>query len=361
MIKKLLLVIVVTALSGLWAGAQEAETVIPISGRYSFELPEGWVSSQEAVGQLQTILPAESLILADSEATLEYVMTDQPDPTEFADFAPLTGSFVYAAVWPYGLFEALGMTGTDFATLSTIGLSPKETEFTAGDMTGVLLSAENENNAMRLLALPDSQGSTLLVFAFSPAGQSGVLDEIINTVDFKEVMQVDAIYEAELVEDMIFVDVPLSWWYMETDGGRMVISDFSGQMVETMQNRDFSAFEDIALVAQEMDEEDFGQILDEEGNIDPEKLDSALALFSLFGDSPEGISNFEVAPWTAADGETEGVSISMEMTQGVYAYMIILPGEPTYGLMGFTGLNSPDNQRDLLHMMVDSVRFAPAE
>lgn len=361
MMKKLLLVVMVMALSGLWVGAQEAETVTPISGRYSFELPKGWVSSQEAVGQLQMVLPGEALILADSEATLAYVMSEQPDPTEFADFSPLPGSFVYAIVWPYGLFEALGMTGTDFAALSTIGLSAEETEFTAGDMTGILQSAANENNAMRLLALPDSQGSTLLVFAFSPVGKASVLDEILKTVDFKDATVVDVTYEVELAEDSMFVDVPLSWWYLETDEGRMVISDFSGQMVETMQNRDYSAFEDIALVAQELDMEDFAQILDEEGNIDPEKLDTALSLFNLFTDDPEGISNVEIASWTGSDGETEGISITMEMEQGIYAYMIILPGETNYGLMGFTGLDSPESQRELVRQMVDSVRFAPAE
>ncbi len=363
MIKKLLLVVMVMALSGLWVGAQEAETVTPISGRYSFELPRGWVSSQEAVGELQAIIFGEALTLADSEATLEYVISDQPDPTEFADFAPLPGSFVYATVWPYGLFETLGISGTEFASLMMTDLSAEETEFTIGDMTGILQSAENENNVMRLLALPDNQANTLIVFAFSPAGEAKVLDELLKTVDFKDATVVDATYEVELVEDRIFLEVPLSWWYMADEEAQMVISDFGGELVETMQNQNFSAIEGIMLIFSEVDAEEIAEILDEEGNIDPEKLESGALLLDFFGG--ESVSNLEVSLWTGSDGKTKGLSMSMEIEmvvgEKIYVYTILLPGEPNYGLMGFTGLSSPESQRELIRQMMDSVRFASPE
>ncbi|MCL4875158.1 MAG: hypothetical protein KJ064_00795 [Anaerolineae bacterium] len=362
MMKRLLIVIVLLA-SVILVGAQEPETVFPLSGRYSFILPEGWVSTQEGVGQLLAIFPGEGLILADSQATLDFVMTTQPDPADFAEFAPLEGSFLYAVVWPSGLFESMGLDGETFASLVTVAASPEESDFVVNKLEGKLFSGESAGNAVRVLAVADSAGNTLMVFGFAPAGQADDLDAAIQSVFFIDAAEIPAegTYEVSFMEETVFMDVPYGWWYLQSDTSRMVLSSFGAEMVEAMQNRDYAAFQDIAVLAQEMAAEDFAELMDAEGNIDPERVENLISLLDVFGEDVEAISNFSVENWTSADGTVQGAALSMEMDQGIYAYMLVIPGETNIGVVGFTSVNSPQEQRDLLRTVVDTIRFAPAE
>lgn len=52
------------------------------------------------------------------------------------------------------------------------------------------------------------------------------------------------------------------------------------------------------MLAQEMAAEDFAELMDAEGNIDPERVEN----------------------WTSADGTAQGAALGMEMDQAIYAY-----------------------------------------
>lgn len=143
--KRLLLGVVVFFVVPLAVAQTEGERVSPLSGRYSFEIPEGWVASTLPVDDnFQGLFPNEALTIAppQEDFSSEFELIGE------SDFA---GEGIVSVVWPAGLLSSLGLDAAGFGeqlvAANQEGNTVEEVAFSAGEAEGTLYRLEAAETA----------------------------------------------------------------------------------------------------------------------------------------------------------------------------------------------------------------------
>lgn len=324
--KRLLLGVVVFFVVPLAVAQTEGERVSPLSGRYSFEIPEGWVASTLPVDDnFQGLFPNEALTIAppQEDFSSEFELIGE------SDFA---GEGIVSVVWPAGLLSSLGLDAAGFGeqlvAANQEGNTVEEVAFSAGEAAGTLYRLEApEGNSQRILVLADAGGNMLLVVAFAPADRIAEIDTILETLDYAIPDEAAPSVEIDILPETASLLIPPGWWLVAVPDFSLVVSDFTEKTFAAFQNSDFNSVEGVFMLAQERDSALFPpSAYDEHGALRPEVVVGEFDLAGLIGEEPDFEGQIEVSTWENTGG-LQGVSLLMTLEDGLRGQIVIVDAE----------------------------------
>ena len=342
--------LLVLPFSGAWAQDDDG-TITAESQRYSLTAPAGWYASSEVVfADLQGIFPAESLTLADSEATLEPLMAPDVEPFELTEF---TGAAIVTTVWPADLLEVTGLDPATFGTLIALGADGESTseEVALGDVTGTVTRIDNGARTLYVAPLVDKSGNMLLLVGLAEASQASNVDTVINSLAFRAIGETatastELAVPVALLADTLDVMVPAGWWVMETPDVNMAAPDFDAAFVEAIDTGDFTDVSGTFLLGMLRDKSDFpDEVYDADGRLRPDVFSEVVDLAEMLGMSTASTDFGEVditsAEWSNENG-VSGLQLDMASVENNLVFqMIVLDNDADLAVMA--AMSTADN------------------
>lgn len=307
------------------AQAQENERAAPLSGRYSFEIPEGWIASTIPIDGTQGLFPTEALTIAPPQTEIGGEF-DTLDPTDFA------GEGIVSIVWPSGILEVIGTTplefGSQIVTTNAAAGNVEETAFEAGEVEGMLYKVEQENGThLRVISAEDSDKNMLLVVAFAGADRIGEIDTILATLEYTDLSsEMTPSVEIEILEDTATLQIPPSWWFADAGDVRLVVSEFTPPTFTAFEEGNFGGIEGIFMTGFEREKSLFPEeAYTDEGSLNPDVVVEGFNLAGLLGEEPNFDGEVAVETWENENG-LHGILLNLTTDDGLHGEIVIVNG-----------------------------------
>lgn len=310
-----LLILLIVPLVNAQAGTKK---VMPLSGRYSFEVPENWIATTNPVDSTQGLFPAEALSIAPPQ-------TESISGFETLDSSDFAGEGIVAVVWPAGFLAALELTVTGFgAQIATANAQQLEKSvLDVGEVRGDKYEVVQANGVhLRVLAGADAEGNLLLILGFAPEDTISEIDAILDTLAYTDLSdQTDPTLTVEILEGAASVKIPPSWWLADADGLPIIASDFSAATFRA----EFDALEGVFMTAFEREKSLFPEeAYNADGTLNAEIVVEEFDLAGILGSNPDFDGEIAVETWTNDDGLT-GILLDIQNERRVQ--IVIADGE----------------------------------
>lgn len=354
---KTLVLIWILFLIALPAAAQE-ERAAPLSGRYSFMVPAGWVASTTPVDEnFQGLFPAESLTLTPAQAAFS-------GEFERLDTSDMTGEGIVSVVWPEGLLSSLGYDAMGFGeqllAANQQGKTVEQVTLEVEAAQAVLYRLEDASGGhQRFLILQDSQGNMLLVVAFAPADRIAEIDAILETLEYYSLnQQTEPSVKVEILPDTAFLKIPAGWWLASMPDFRLVASDFTEKTFTAFQNSSLSEVEGVFILAFERDKSLFPpEAYDDDGVLRAEAVIEEFNLAGLIGEAPDFEGQIAVEAWENANDLT-GLSLLLNRQDGLRGQIIIVDaGDQLLAVLVVTGEAAWEQHRETVAAVYDTIEL----
>ncbi len=339
------------------AAAQE-ERAAPLSGRYSFIVPAGWVASTTPVDEnFQGLFPAEALTLAPAQTAFS-------GEFERLETSDLTGEGIVSVVWPEGLLSSLGYDAMSFGeqllAANRQGKTVEQVTVEVGEAEAVLYRLEDANGGhQRYLILQDPQGNMLLVVAFAPADRIAEIDAILETLEYYSLRQQTApTVEIEILPDTASLKIPAGWWLASMPDFRLVASDFTEKTLTAFQDSQLSDVEGVFMLAFERDKSLFPpEAYDENGALRAEVVIEEFDLAGLIGEAPDFEGQIAVEPWENTNGLT-GLSLLLMLEDGLRGQIVIVDaGDKLLAVLAVAGEEAWEQHGETVAAVYDTIEI----
>jgi len=332
----LILCVLVAALPAIVTAQSVERKVTAGSGRYSLTAPDDWVISNEPLwGNFQSIFPLESIVIADSDATLDVLRVQNIDLFSPPPGFTMQGALIAGTVWPQALVESVGLSPETFRTLimSSAGENITEEPFAHPNLRGSKLTISEDNDNVIILLLSDKSGNLMLLIALADAANLQTANSVLDSLEyqlFSGQLLLDTKGETipvAVAPDLIEVDIPLGWWVLSAEGTVILMPSVDASLIEALTEQNFEASNGMFIMAMQQDKSEFPpEAYNADGELDPDTIVALLGLANILGSDEADLGGVEeVSAWSNENG-LRGLQMTMRVpeAQGLSAQVIII-------------------------------------